>query len=75
MEKEKWNITCVTDKSWLLFRKRTIPTGLPPHVDEVSVKFWVEGVAWSAQQIHAAVNLVYLNWIRYFFIRVTLRLS
>jgi hypothetical protein len=35
----------------------------------------VEGVAWSAQRIHTAVNLHFLDRCRYFFIQVALKLS
>jgi hypothetical protein len=43
---------------WLVVRKRTIPTEQPPLLSEVSTNFLrIEGVAWSAQRIPAAVNL------------------
>jgi hypothetical protein len=46
--------------SVVLVRKRTIPTERPPHVDEVSANFLqIEGVAWSAQRIPAAVFSVF----------------
>jgi hypothetical protein len=46
--------------SWLLVRKRTIPTG------EV-----VEGAAWSVQRVPTAVNLNFVERSHYFFIQVT----
>jgi hypothetical protein len=43
-------------------RKRSIPTERPPLVGEVSANlFRVEGVAWSVQRIHTAVNLGFLD--------------
>jgi hypothetical protein len=52
-----------------LVRERTIPTGRPPLVGEVSANFWgIEDVAWSAQRIPTVVNLVFLDRSRYFFL-------
>jgi hypothetical protein len=42
-----------------LVRKRTILTERPSHVGEVCVKFADKGVAWSAQRIPTAVNVVF----------------
>jgi hypothetical protein len=62
--------------SMALVRKRTIPTERPPLVGEVSAKLLrVEGAKWSAQRIPTAVNLRFLDWIRYFFIQVAPQLS
>jgi hypothetical protein len=48
--------------SMALVHKGTIPTERPPRVDEVSSNFLrIEGVAWSAQRIHAAVDLGFLD--------------
>ena len=45
-----------------LVRERTIPTERPPPVGEVSANFCGQmGVTWSAQRVHTAVNLCFLD--------------
>jgi hypothetical protein len=50
-----------------LVRKRTIPTGGPTLVGEISANFRGQrGDAWSAQRVRTIVNLGFVNWISYF---------
>jgi hypothetical protein len=61
--------------TWLVVRKRTIPTELPPLLSDASANFCGEGVTWSAQRIPVAVNLSFQDRSRYFFIQVAPQLS
>jgi hypothetical protein len=59
-----------------LVRKQTILTERPPRVGEVSANFLrIEVVALSAQRIPTAINLGFLDRIRYFLIQVNPQLS
>jgi hypothetical protein len=61
---------------WLLVRNRTIPIHRPVRVGEVNANFCGKvGVACSAQQVHTAVNLGFLDRSRNLFIHVAPELS
>jgi hypothetical protein len=63
------NLTVCSDRN-------SVAVERPPLVGEVSANILrVQGVAWSSQRIPTAVNLGFLDRIRYFFIQEAPQLS